>query len=132
MVKPVSWEMRGVGEERPGIPARGAVSRAFARRSRQIFEWALLSFEATSDDLGLDGNGNLRRATRVRVDVEWGRAVRSRTRKRLAHAPRRRRERRHAASRRVLLEPPRLAALALPMCKTDAFKNWPILISQSR
>jgi hypothetical protein len=103
MVKPVSWEMRGVGEERPGIPARGAVSRALARRSRQIFEWALLSFEATSDDLGLDGNGNLRRATRVRIDVEWGRAVRSRTRKRLAHAPRRRRERRHAASRRVLL-----------------------------
>ena len=52
---------------------------------------------------GLDGNGKLRRATRVRVDDEWGRAGRSRTRKRLAHAPRRRRERRHAASRRVLL-----------------------------
>ena len=66
MVKPVSWEMRGVGEERPGIPARGAVSRAFARRSRQIFEWALLSsFEATSDDLGGStetGNSDARRA----------------------------------------------------------------------
>ena len=81
---------------------------------------------------GLDGNGKLRRATRVRVDDEWGRAGRSRTRKRLAHAPRRRRERRHAASRRVLLEPLRLAALALPMCKTVAFKNWPFLIPDSR
>jgi len=40
---------------------------------------------------------------RVRVDDERGRAVRLRTRKRLAHAPRRRRDRRHAASRRVLL-----------------------------
>ena len=131
---------RGRGAVGDGYPraARSVVSVVRGvRRSRQIFEWALLSFEATSDDLGLDGNGNLRRATRVRFDVEWGRAVRSRTRKRLAHAPRRRRERRHAASRRVLLEPPRLAALALPMCKTDAFKklanfDFPVALTRSQ
>ena len=38
------------------MSSRGAVSRAFARRSRRIFEWALFG-EATSGDLGLDGNG---------------------------------------------------------------------------
>lgn len=59
------------------ISSCGAVSRAFARRSRQIFEWALLSsFEASSDDLGVDENGKLRRATRVRVDDELGRLIR--------------------------------------------------------
>ena len=64
---------------------------------------------------------------RVRVDDERGRAVRLRTRKRLAHAPRRRRDRRHAASRRVLLRPTRLAR---PMKHSSCarFKRAPSLV----